>query len=410
MVTEIVSREEAGGVVAWPDARGRFGRFGGQYAPETLMPALDELVEAWGEARLDLTYRAELDRLAAHYVGRPTALYEAERLSDHAGGARIFLKREDLAHTGAHKINNALGQALLARRMGKHRIIAETGAGQHGVATATACALFGLECIVYMGEVDIARQSANVFRMKLLGAEVVSVISGSKTLKDAINEAIRDWVTNVETTFYCFGTAAGMHPYPLIVRELQSVIGREARTQMLDRVGRLPDAVVACVGGGSNAIGIFHPFTNDADVELIGVEAGGHGVQSGLHAATLGAGREGILHGSRSFVIQDEHGQVVETHSISAGLDYPGVGPEHAFLHDTKRARYVSQTDDEALEAFQLLCRTEGIIPALESSHAVAYAVKLAGTMRRDQTVLVNLSGRGDKDLNTVAGELGVTL
>ena len=410
MVTEIVSREEAGGVSSWPDARGRFGRFGGQYAPETLMPALDELVDAWSDARVDIAFRAELDRLATHYVGRPTALYEAERLSDHAGGARIFLKREDLAHTGAHKINNALGQGLLARRMGKHRIIAETGAGQHGVATATACALFGLECIVYMGEVDIARQAPNVFRMKLLGAEVRGVSSGSKTLKDAINEAIRDWVTNVETTFYCFGTAAGMHPYPLIVRELQSVIGREARTQMLDRVGKLPDAVVACVGGGSNAIGIFHPFANDTGVALIGVEAGGHGVDSGLHAATLGMGREGILHGSRSFVIQDEHGQVVETHSISAGLDYPGVGPEHAFLHDTQRARYVSQTDAEALEAFQLLCRTEGIIPALESSHAVAYAVKLAATLRRDQTVLVNLSGRGDKDLNTVAGELGVTL
>ena len=410
MVTEIVSREEAGGVASWPDARGRFGRFGGQYAPETLMPALDELVDAWSDARVDIAFRAELDRLATHYVGRPTALYEAERLSDHAGGARIFLKREDLAHTGAHKINNALGQALLARRMGKHRIIAETGAGQHGVATATACALFGLECIVYMGEVDIARQAPNVFRMKLLGADVRSVSSGSKTLKDAINEAIRDWVTNVETTFYCFGTAAGMHPYPLIVRELQSVIGREARTQMLDRVGKLPDAVVACVGGGSNAIGIFHPFANDTGVALIGVEAGGHGVDSGLHAATLGMGREGILHGSRSFVIQDEHGQVVETHSISAGLDYPGVGPEHAFLHDTQRARYVSQTDAQALEAFQLLCRTEGIIPALESSHAVAYAMELAGTMRRDQTVLVNLSGRGDKDLNTVAGELGVTL
>ena len=410
MVTEIVSREEAEGVVSWPDARGRFGRFGGQYAPETLMPALDELVDAWAAARVDIAYRAELDRLAAHYVGRPTSLYEAERLSDHAGGARIFLKREDLAHTGAHKINNALGQALLARRMGKHRVIAETGAGQHGVATATACALFGLECIVYMGEVDIARQAPNVFRMKLLGAEVRSVSSGSKTLKDAINEAIRDWVTNVESTFYCFGTAAGMHPYPLIVRELQSVIGREARTQMLDRVGRLPDAIVACVGGGSNAIGIFHPFANDAGVELIGVEAGGHGVGSGLHAATLGEGREGILHGSRSIVLQDEHGQVVETHSISAGLDYPGVGPEHAWLQDTRRARYVSRTDAEALEAFQLLCRTEGIIPALESSHAVAYAVELAGTMRRDQTVLVNLSGRGDKDLDTVARELGVTL
>ena len=391
-----------------PDAKGRFGRFGGKYAPETLMPALDELEAAYLEARSDLTFHEELYRLAKDYVGRPTPLYEAERLSEYAGGARIFLKREDLAHTGAHKINNALGQALLAKRMGKTRIIAETGAGQHGVATATACALFGLECIVYMGEVDIARQSPNVFRMKLLGAEVRSVTSGSKTLKDAINEAIRDWVTNVGNTFYVFGTAAGMHPYPMIVRDLQSVIGREARKQMLERTGRLPNAVIACVGGGSNAIGIFHPFAGDEGVDLIGVEAGGHGLDSGLHASTLTAGTEGILHGSRSYVLQDQWGQVIETHSISAGLDYPGVGPEHAFLKDSGRATYVSITDKEALEAFHYLCRTEGIIPALESSHAIAYAMKLAATMKPDQKILVNLSGRGDKDIGTVADLAGV--
>jgi len=410
MVSDVVNRSGAIDPMAVPDARGRFGRYGGQYAPETLMPALDELIEAWQTARNDASFHNELSRLARDYVGRPTPLYEAERLSESAGGARIFLKREDLAHTGAHKINNALGQALLAKRMGKHRIIAETGAGQHGVATATACALFGLECIVYMGEVDIARQAPNVFRMKLLGAEVRPVSSGSKTLKDAINEAIRDWVTNVRTTFYCFGTAAGMHPYPLIVRDLQSVIGREARKQMLEQIGRLPDTVLACVGGGSNAIGIFHPFAGDESVELIGVEAGGHGIESGKHAATLSAGREGILHGSRSYVIQDDWGQVIETHSISAGLDYPGVGPEHAWLKDMGRASYVSITDQEALAAFHQLCRTEGIIPALESSHAVAYALKLAPTRGKDNVLLINLSGRGDKDLNTVAPEFGVTL
>jgi tryptophan synthase beta chain len=410
MISDIVNRTGTVDPLSVPDSRGRFGRFGGQYAPETLMPALDELIDAWQEARNDASFHEEIARLAKDYVGRPTPLYEAQRLSESAGGARIFLKREDLAHTGAHKINNALGQGLLAKRMGKHRIIAETGAGQHGVATATACALFGLECIVYMGEVDIARQAPNVFRMKLLGAEVRSVTSGSKTLKDAINEAIRDWVTNVRDTFYVFGTAAGMHPYPVIVRDLQSVIGREARRQMLERIGRLPDAVVACVGGGSNAIGIFHPFEGDEGVNLIGVEAGGHGIASGKHAAALGHGREGILHGSRSYLLQDEWGQVIEAHSISAGLDYPGVGPEHAWLKDTGRASYVSITDDEAMEAFKLLCATEGIIPALESSHAVAHAVKLAGTLPKDQVVLVNLSGRGDKDLNTVAEQLGVTL
>jgi tryptophan synthase beta chain len=393
-----------------PDEHGRFGRFGGTYAPETLMPAIEELRIAYQQARSDPAFQAEIDWLAKHYVGRPTPLYFAPNLTEHAGGARIFLKREDLAHTGAHKINNALGQALLAKRMGKKRIFAETGAGQHGVASATACALLGLDCIVYMGEVDIARQSLNVFRLKLLGAEVVSVTSGSRTLKDAINEAIRDWVTNVDTTFYLFGTAAGMHPYPMIVRDLQSVIGRETRTQILEQTGKLPNSVLACVGGGSNAIGMFEPFINDKDVELIGVEAAGHGIESGEHAATLVAGREGVLHGSRSFVLQDADGQVIETHSISAGLDYPGVGPEHAYLHDIGRARYVGITDDEALEGFQILCRTEGIIPALESSHAVAYAIRDAAERPKDQAVVVNLSGRGDKDMHTVAEALGVTL
>jgi tryptophan synthase beta subunit len=410
MVTDVVSRPPTFPPTALPDAHGRFGRFGGQYAPETLMPALAELEEAYRTARNDPAFQAEIDWLAKHYVGRPTPLYFAANLSREVGGARIFLKREDLAHTGAHKINNAIGQALLAKRMGKQRIIAETGAGQHGVASATVCALLGLDCIVYMGEVDIARQSLNVFRMKLLGAEVRAVTSGSKTLKDAINEAIRDWVTNVRTTFYLFGTAAGMHPYPLIVRDLQSVIGREARTQMLEQTGRLPDAVLACVGGGSNAIGMFHPFVGDEGVELIGVEAAGHGIESGKHAATLVAGKVGVLHGSRSYVLQDENGQVVETHSISAGLDYPGVGPEHSWLKDEGRARYVGITDAEALEGFQTLCRTEGIIPALESSHAVAYGIRLAAERGEDETFLINLSGRGDKDMHTVADALGVTL
>jgi tryptophan synthase beta chain len=409
-VTDTIARPAANLFASVPDERGRFGRFGGQYAPETLMPALEELETAYNDAKADPAFQAEIDRLAREYVGRPTPGYEAVRLSEMAGGARIFLKREDLAHTGAHKINNAIGQALLAKRMGKRRIIAETGAGQHGVATATVCALLGLECIVYMGDIDIERQKPNVFRMKLLGAEVVPVTSGSRTLKDAINEAIRDWVTNVETTFYLFGTAAGMHPYPLIVRDLQEVIGYEARDQMLEMTGRLPDAVVACVGGGSNAIGIFHPFAADEDVELWGVEAAGHGIDSGAHAATLVAGREGILHGSRSYVLQDDDGQVVETHSISAGLDYPGVGPEHAYLKELGRARYVGITDKEAIEGFQALCRTEGIIPALESSHAVAFALKLAAERDRNETILVNLSGRGDKDLETVANELKVTL
>jgi tryptophan synthase beta chain len=407
MVIESVERAN---LTPYPDERGRYGRFGGQYAPETLMPALEELEAAWEDAKHDVGYLAEIRRLARDYVGRPTPLYEAERLAAEAGGARIFLKREDLAHTGAHKINNAIGQGLLAKRMGKKRIIAETGAGQHGVATATVCALLGLECIVYMGEIDIERQKPNVFRMKLLGAEVRSVTSGSKTLKDAINEAIRDWVTNVDSTFYIFGTAAGMHPYPVMVRDLQSVIGIESRAQIIEKTGGLPNAVVACVGGGSNAIGMFYPFVGDKDVELIGVEAGGHGLDSGLHSATITAGREGVLHGSRSFVLQDEDGQVIETHSISAGLDYPGVGPEHAWLHDAGRARYVSITDDEALEGFQALCRTEGIIPALESSHAIAHGMREASVRASSDIVLINLSGRGDKDLETVAKSLGVTL
>lgn len=410
MVTDVVTRSSTLPVSPLPDARGRFGNFGGQYAPETLMPALAELEEAYRSARADASFQAEIDWLAKHYVGRPTPLYYAQNLTREIGGAKIFLKREDLAHTGAHKINNAIGQALLAKRMGKQRIIAETGAGQHGVASATVCALLGLDCIVYMGEVDIARQSLNVFRMKLLGAEVRSVTSGSKTLKDAINEAIRDWVTNVRSTFYLFGTAAGMHPYPMIVRDFQTVIGREARSQMLDQTGRLPDVVIACVGGGSNAIGMFHPFVGDEGVEIIGVEAAGHGIESGKHAATLVAGKIGVLHGSRSYVLQDVNGQVIETHSISAGLDYPGVGPEHSWLKDEGRATYVGITDAEALEGFQKLCRTEGIIPALESSHAIAYAIKLAAERRPEETILVNLSGRGDKDMHTVAEALGVTL
>ncbi|MEA2513263.1 MAG: tryptophan synthase beta chain [Thermomicrobiales bacterium] len=410
MVTDVVSRPPTLPVPALPDARGRFGQFGGRYAPETLMPALEELEEAYRAARSDPAFQAEIDWLAKHYVGRPTPLYFAANLTREVGGARIFLKREDLAHTGAHKINSAIGQALLAKRMGKRRVIADTGAGQHGVASATVCALLDLDCTVYMGEVDIARQSLNVFRMKLLGATVKPVSSGSRTLKDAINEAIRDWVTNVRSTYFLFGTAAGMHPYPMIVRDFQAVIGREARTQILEQTGRLPDAAIACVGGGSNAIGMFYPFVGDEGVELIGVEAGGYGMDSGQHAATLVAGKVGVLHGSRSYVLQDENGQVAETHSISAGLDYPGVGPEHAWLKDEGRARYVGITDAEALEGFQTLCRTEGIIPALESSHAVAYAIKLAAERGQDETILVNLSGRGDKDMHTVANALGVTL
>jgi tryptophan synthase beta chain len=394
----------------FPDAQGRFGRFGGQYAPETLMPALAELEAAYTEARNDAAFLAEMGDLRRHFIGRPTPTYHAKALSARLGGAQIWLKREDLAHTGAHKINNALGQGLLAKRMGKPRVIAETGAGQHGVAMATVCAMLGLECIVYMGEVDIARQSLNVFRMKLLGAEVVPVSSGSRTLKDALNEAIRDWVTNVGTTYYAIGTVAGMHPYPVIVRDFQAVIGQEARAQLLEQAGRLPDAVLACVGGGSNAMGMFHAFVPDASVQLIGVEAAGHGIDTGQHAASITAGRVGVLHGSRSYVIQDADGQIMETHSISAGLDYPGVGPELAWLADTDFAQFVGATDAEALDALQVLSRTEGIIPALESAHAIAHAMRIAPTMPQDTIIAVCLSGRGDKDMGTVADALGVTL
>ncbi|HEX2914750.1 MAG TPA: tryptophan synthase subunit beta [Chloroflexia bacterium] len=393
-----------------PDSNGHFGPFGGKYAPETVMPALTELEIAFKEAMADPAFHAELDDLYRNYVGRPTPLYHAKRLSAELGGAQIYLKREDLAHTGAHKINNALGQALLVKRMGKLRVIAETGAGQHGVATATACAKLGLECVIYMGELDIERQAPNVFRMKLLGAEVRSVTSGSRTLKDAINEAIRDWVTNVATTFYLFGTAAGMHPYPLIVRQFQSIIGTETRRQIQEQTGGLPDYVLACVGGGSNAIGMFYPFIEDKSVRMVGVEAGGSGVGTGKHAATLVAGRVGVLHGSKSYLLQDEEGQVIETHSISAGLDYPGVGPEHSYLKEAGRAEYVAITDAEALDGFKLLCRTEGIIPALESSHAIAQAAKLAPTLPKDAIVVVNLSGRGDKDIFTLADAFGVKL
>ncbi len=395
---------------ARPDERGRFGEFGGRYVPETLMSPVIELTRAYEECSRDETFRQELAQLLRTYVGRPTPLYFAEMLTRRLGGARIFLKREDLAHTGAHKINNALGQGLLAKRMGKQRVIAETGAGQHGVATATVCAMLGLDCVVYMGEEDIRRQAPNVARMKLLGAEVRAVTTGSRTLKDAINEAMRDWVTNVATTYYLLGTAAGPHPYPAMVRDWQSVIGREARDQILAAEGRLPDYAIACVGGGSNAIGLFHPFYEDRSVRFIGVEAAGSGIETGKHAATLVAGRPGVLHGARSYLLQDANGQITETHSISAGLDYPGVGPEHSFYKDSGRAEYVSITDAEALDAFQLLCRSEGIIPALESSHALAYAAKLAPMLPREQILLVNLSGRGDKDMATVAGALGLAL
>lgn len=392
-----------------PDERGKFGPYGGQFVPETLMPALDELIRVYDEVRQDEAFLAEFNHLLKSYVGRPSPLTHAKRLSASLGGAQIYFKREDLNHTGAHKINNALGQALLAQRMGKTRIVAETGAGQHGVGTATACALLGLECIVYMGSVDIARQQPNVYRMKLLGAEVRAVESGSKTLKDAINEAIRDWVTNVETTHYLLGSVLGPHPYPMMVRDFQSVIGHEARQQMVDEIGRLPDTIIACVGGGSNAMGIFHAFRDDEGVELIGVEAGGEGISGGRHAARfadMNIARVGVLHGTKSYVMQTADGQIMETHSISAGLDYPSVGPEHALLRDEERAFYTYATDEEALAAFQTLCKTEGIIPALESSHAVAEAIKQAPKMRPDQVILVNLSGRGDKDLNTVMSAL----
>jgi tryptophan synthase beta chain len=398
---------------ALPDANGHFGQYGGSFVPETLMRPLEELKAAYAEARADGPFQREFETLLREYVGRPTPITFAERLSKHLGGARIFLKREDLNHTGAHKINNAVGQILLAKRMGKRRIIAETGAGQHGVATATVCALAGLQCVVYMGTEDMRRQALNVFRMRLLGAEVIGVESGSRTLKDAINEALRDWVTNVADTHYLLGSVLGPHPYPMMVRDFQSVIGREARAQMLERCGRLPDYLVACVGGGSNAMGLFYEFLNDAGVKMIGVEAGGRGYALGEHAARFleeGGGRVGVLQGTRSYVLQDERGQVALTHSVSAGLDYASVGPEHANLHDIKRAEYVSAGDGEALEAFQLLAKMEGIIPALESSHAVAHVMKLAPRLSGDEIVLVNLSGRGDKDVNTVAEQLGANM
>jgi tryptophan synthase beta chain len=393
-----------------PDAKGHFGPYGGVFVAETLMHALDELRTQYERMRNDAGFVAQLEYELKHYVGRPSPVYHAKRLSQHAGGAQIWLKREDLNHTGAHKINNTIGQALLAKHMDKKRVIAETGAGQHGVAAATVAARYGMECVVYMGSEDIKRQLMNVFRMKLLGATVVPVESGSKTLKDALNEAMRDWVTNVESTFYIIGTVAGPHPYPMMVRDFNAVVGRELRTQMPEAIGRQPDAILACVGGGSNAMGAFYPYIEDKSVRLIGVEAGGLGLASGKHAATLCTGKPGVLHGNRTYLIQDENGQIIETHSISAGLDYPGVGPEHAWLKDSGRAEYVSITDDEALNAFHTLTRMEGIMPALESAHAVAYAMKLAPTLPKEQVLLVNLSGRGDKDMNTVAERSGLKL
>jgi len=393
----------------FPDARGHFGPYGGIFVSETLIPALAELREAYRVAQSDPEFLAEFDHELKHYVGRPSPIYHARRLSDHCGGAQILFKREDLNHTGAHKVNNCIGQALLARRMGKPRVIAETGAGQHGVATATVAARYGMQCFVYMGSEDVKRQAANVYRMKLLGATVIPVESGSKTLKDAMNEAMRDWVTNVADTFYIIGTVAGPHPYPMMVRDFQSIIGREAIDQMQEDFGRQPDAVIACVGGGSNAMGIFHPYIPHPSVKLIGVEAAGDGIETGRHAASLSAGTPGVLHGNRTYLLQDPNGQIIETHSISAGLDYPGVGPEHAWLKDSSRAEYVGVTDAEALHAFHTLCRMEGIIPALESSHAIAHAMRLAPTLPKDKLLLVNLSGRGDKDMHTVAEKSGIT-
>ena len=391
-----------------PDRLGHFGPYGGTFVAETLIDALDELRAAYEKYQHDDEFKKEFAYELKHYVGRPSPVYHAKRWSEHFGGAQVYLKREDLNHTGAHKINNVIGQAMLAKRMGKPRVIAETGAGQHGVATATIAARYGMECVVYMGSEDIKRQAQNVYRMKLLGATVVPVESGSKTLKDALNEAMRDWVTNVENTYYIIGTVAGPHPYPMMVRDFQSVIGIEAREQMPEMTGCQPDAILACVGGGSNAMGIFYPYIEDKNVRLIGVEAAGHGLESGKHSATLTAGKAGVLHGNRTYLLQDENGQIIETHSISAGLDYPGVGPEHAYLKDIGRAEYVSITDDEALQAFHDLCRLEGIIPALESSHALAYAAKMAPRMRREQILLINLSGRGDKDMHTVAEKSGI--
>jgi tryptophan synthase beta chain len=393
-----------------PDSRGYFEQFGGKFVPETLMPVLDELETAYEEAKHDSAFWAEFDSLSRDYSGRPTPLYFAERLTRHCRGAQIFLKREDLLHTGAHKMNNALGQGLLARRMKKQRIIAETGAGQHGVAAATICAKLGLDCIVYMGEEDVQRQAINVFRMKLLGAEVRPVSSGTRTLKDAINEAIRDWVTNVKNTYYLLGSVVGPHPYPVMVRDFQSIIGKETREQILAKCNRLPDYIIACVGGGSNAIGIFHPFVNDKDVKFIGVEAAGRGIRTGKHAASLVTGTVGVLHGTKSYVLQNDAGQILGTHSISAGLDYPGVGPEHSYYKSIGRATYVAADDKEALEAFQLLCRTEGIIPALEPAHAISYAAKMAGSLDKKQIIVVNLSGHGDKDMDIIVKALGVNL
>jgi len=393
-----------------PDKDGKFGQFGGRYVSETLMTAVLELEQAYYAAKNDPEFLTEFAYYLKNYVGRPSPLYLAQRLTDEIGGAKIYLKRDELNHTGSHKINNCIGQILLAKKMGKKRIIAETGAGQHGVATATVCALFSLPCVVYMGAKDVERQAANVFRMKLLGAEVVPVESGSKSLKDAINEAMRDWISNANDTYYLLGTVAGPHPYPVMVRDFHSVIGKEAREQILEVESRLPDALVACIGGGSNSIGLFHPFIDDADVKIYGVEAAGRGLATHEHSAAINKGSVAVLHGNKTYFLQDEDGQIQEAHSISAGLDYPGIGPEHAYLHDIKRVEYVSATDQEALDAFQLLCRTEGIIPALESSHAIAYCCKLAKKMRKDQIIVMNLSGRGDKDIHTVAKHLGVKL
>ena len=393
-----------------PDEHGHFGIFGGRYVAETLMPLILEVEKAWHTARADAAFWREFDYYMTHYVGRPSPLYYAERLTQHLGGAKIYLKRDELNHTGAHKINNCIGQALLAKRLGRKRIIAETGAGQHGVATATVCALFNLKCIIYMGAKDIERQAPNVFRMKLLGAEVIPVQSGTRTLKDAMNEALRDWVTNVHDTYYLIGTAAGPHPFPEMVRDFQTVIGKEVRAQLQEAEGRLPDSLVAAIGGGSNAIGLFHPFINDATVRLIGVEAAGKGIDTNEHAASLTKGQPGVLHGSRTYLLQNDDGQILDAHSISAGLDYPGIGPEHSWLHETGRAEYVSATDDEALEAFKMLAQLEGILPALEPSHALAHVIKFAPTLPKDHLLVMNLCGRGDKDIFTVAHALGVTM
>ena len=404
------SNEKPNSFKALPDKDGHFGIYGGRYVAETLMPLILSVEKAYDEAQADPAFQAELDEYLKHYVGRPSPLYHAKRLSEHLEGAKIYFKRDELNHTGAHKINNTMGQILLARRMGKERIIAETGAGQHGVATATVCALFGMQCVVYMGETDIARQAPNVFRMKLLGAEVVPVTSGSGTLKDAMNEALRDWVSNVDDTYYIIGTVAGPHPYPAMVRNFQKIIGEEVRQQMMDAEGRLPDSLVACIGGGSNAIGLFYDFLDDEDVTIYAVEAAGKGIETGEHAASLSAGGPGVLHGNRTYLLQNEDGQITEAHSISAGLDYPGIGPEHSWLHDSGRVNYVPITDDEALEAFQLCTRLEGIIPALEPSHALAHVSKIAPTLPNDHLLVMNMCGRGDKDVFTVAEALGVSL